>query len=108
MALGLRPGQRALGFSVLKNGGFLGGEVSRLQREAAGGDVGCWDIELGYHFGGYAKTTPELTAFIADFNRRHGLLLDRIYVGKMMYGIMDLSRSGSFASGSTVVAVITG
>jgi 1-aminocyclopropane-1-carboxylate deaminase len=108
IALGLQPTQRALGFSVLKNGGFLADEIVRLQGAAAGRTVSCWDIELGYHFGGYAKTTPELTSFITDFKRRHGLLLDRIYVAKMMYGIVDLSRSGRFASGSTVVAVITG
>lgn len=108
IALGLRPGQRALGFSVLKNGGFLAEDVTGLQQEAAGHNVGCWDIELGYHFGGYAKSTPELTAFAADFGRRHELLLDRVYVAKMMYGIMDLSRAGYFARGSTVAAVITG
>ena len=108
IALGLRPGQQALGFSVLKNGGFLADEVIRLQREAAGRDVGCWSIELDYPFGGFAKTKPGLTAFIEDFHRRHGLLLDWVYVAKMMYGIMDLSRKGVFARGSTVVAVITG
>jgi 1-aminocyclopropane-1-carboxylate deaminase/D-cysteine desulfhydrase-like pyridoxal-dependent ACC family enzyme len=108
IALGLRPAQRAMGFSVLKNGGFLAGEVVRLQREAAGRTAGCWDLELGYHFGGYAKTTPELGAFIADFDRRHGLVLDRVYTAKMMYGIMDLARNGWFTSGSTVIAVITG
>jgi 1-aminocyclopropane-1-carboxylate deaminase len=108
IALGLRPAERALGFVVLKNGGFLVDEVIRLQQEAAGNEVGCWDIELGYHFGGYAKTTPELAAFIADFQQRHGLLLDRVYTAKMMYGIIDLARGGFFASGSTVIAVITG
>jgi 1-aminocyclopropane-1-carboxylate deaminase len=108
IALGLRPAQRALGFSVLKNGGFLVDDVNRLQREAAGYEVGCWDIELGYHFGGYAKSTPELAAFIAGFKERHGLLLDRVYVAKMMYGIIDLCRTGFFASGPTVIAVITG
>jgi 1-aminocyclopropane-1-carboxylate deaminase len=109
IALGLQPIQQALGFSVLKNGGFLVDEVVRLQREAATREVSCcWDIELGYHFGGYAKSTPELAAFIADFKERQGLLLDRVYVAKMMYGIIDLSRTGFFASGSTVIAVITG
>ena len=108
IVLGLRPGQRAIGFSVLKNGGFLADEVIRLQQEAAGRDVGCWNIELGYDFGGYARTTPELAAFIADFKQRHGLLLDRVYVAKMMYGIIDFARKGRFASGSTVIAVITG
>jgi 1-aminocyclopropane-1-carboxylate deaminase len=108
IALGLSPGQRAIGFPVLKNGGFLADEVSRLQREAAGREVGRWDIELGYHFGGYAKIKPDLAAFIADFNRHHGLLLNRIYVAKMMYGIIDLSSKGFFTNGSTVIAVITG
>jgi 1-aminocyclopropane-1-carboxylate deaminase len=108
IALGLRPGPHALGFAVLKNGGFLVDEVARLQREAAGKAVGCWDIELGYHFGGYAKSTPELAAFIADFQWRHGILLDRVYTAKMMYGIIDLARKGFFARGSTALAVITG
>jgi 1-aminocyclopropane-1-carboxylate deaminase len=108
IALGTRPGARAVGFSVLKNGGFLADEVIMLQREAASCTAGCWDIELGYHFGGYAKTTPELGAFIADFDRRHGIVLDRVYTAKMMYGVMDLARNGLLASGSTVIAVITG
>jgi 1-aminocyclopropane-1-carboxylate deaminase len=108
IALGLRPRQRAVGFSVLKDGAFLADEVVRLQREVAGHNTSCWDIELGYHFGGYAKITPQLTEFAADFERRHGLSLNRIYVAKMMYGIIDLSRSGFFARGSTVIATITG
>jgi len=108
IALGLRPRQGAVGFSVLKNGAFLADKVIRLQREAAGHNAGRWDIELGYNFGGYAKTTPELTKFAADFERRHGLSLDRTYTAKMMYGIMDLTRSRFFTSGSTVIAVITG
>ena len=108
IALGLRSSQQAIGFPVLKNGGFLADEVIRLQREAAGRNAGRWNIELGYHFGGYAKATPELGAFIADFDQRHGLVLDRVYTAKMMYGIIDLACDGLFASGSTVIAVITG
>jgi 1-aminocyclopropane-1-carboxylate deaminase len=108
IALGLRPGQRALGFSVLKNGGFLVDDVARLQREAGAHDTGSWDIELRYHFGGYAKATPALAAFITEFRQRHGIALDRIYAAKMMYGIIDLVSAGFFAQGSTVVAVITG
>ncbi|WP_207944719.1 1-aminocyclopropane-1-carboxylate deaminase/D-cysteine desulfhydrase [Actinomadura rubrisoli] len=107
LAAGLGPGQRALGFSVLK-GGFLGAEVERLQREAYGGRRGDWGVEHGFHFGGYARRTDELDAFIDDFARRHGIVLERIYVAKMMFGILSLAERGAFAEGTRVLAVITG
>ena len=37
LAIGLPEGKRALGFSVLKGGGFLNDDVKRLQLEASGG-----------------------------------------------------------------------
>ncbi|MEV0969238.1 1-aminocyclopropane-1-carboxylate deaminase/D-cysteine desulfhydrase [Microtetraspora glauca] len=106
IAAGLPPGREAVGFSVLKGGEFLTGEVARLQREALGRVTGGWRVECGFHFGGYARSTPELEAFASDFAVRHGLLLDRIYVAKMMYGVYALARD--LAPGTVVVAVITG
>lgn len=108
IAHGLRAGQRALGFSVLRGGQFLGREVAGLQREAFGAGSGNWSIEYGCHFGGYARRRPELDRFIADFQARHGLVLDWVYTAKMMYGIITLAAQAAFAPGSTVVAVITG
>lgn len=107
LAAGLSPGQRALGFSVLK-GGFLDAEVERLQRETYGGRRGTWSVEHGFHFGGYAKRTAELDAFIDDFARRHGIVLDRVYVAKMMFGLFTLTERGAFPEGSRVLAVVTG
>ncbi len=77
-------------------------EVARLQTEALGHVTPNWRIETGFHFGGYARTTPELSAFIRDFETRHGLRLDPVYTAKMMYGIRSL------ALGPPVVALITG
>jgi 1-aminocyclopropane-1-carboxylate deaminase len=108
LAHGLGPGQRALGFSVLKGGEFLDGEVSGFQREAFGTVSGNWSVECGFHFGGFAKRKPALDQFIADFDERHGLCLDWVYVAKMMYGIFALAEEGAFPSGTTIVAVITG
>ncbi len=107
IAAGLPPDRRALGFAVLK-GGFLTGEVRALQLQAYGAERGMWTVEDRFHFGGYARTTPELEAFRTDFAGRHGLLFDRVYVAKMMFGIFALAAEGAFAPGSTVVAVITG
>ncbi|GAB3158551.1 pyridoxal-phosphate dependent enzyme [Myceligenerans halotolerans] len=105
---GLGPGQRAIGFSSLKGGDFLRDDVAALQRDALGHTTGNWSIETGYHFGGYAKRKPELTEFIDDFEARHGIRLDWVYVAKMMYGLFHLAERGRFAPGTVVVAVITG
>ena len=69
--------------------------------------VNC-QIETAYHFGGYAKTTPELLDFIRSFEYRTGVLIEQVYTGKMLYGIYDLARRGYFPNGATVVAVHTG
>jgi 1-aminocyclopropane-1-carboxylate deaminase len=108
IAGGLVDGQRAIGFAALKGGQFLAGEVAQLQRSAFGAVRGAWQIEYDYHFGGYARRTGELDAFIADFAARHGLPLNWIYTGKMMYGIYALAEAGTFPAGTTIVAVVTG
>ena len=108
LAAGLRPGQRALGFAVLKGAAFLDQEVARLQREAVGAPTGNWSIRHDVHCGGYARRTPELEGFIADFERRHALTLDWVYVAKMMRGIFALAADGTLRPGTRLVAVITG
>ncbi|MFD7433463.1 1-aminocyclopropane-1-carboxylate deaminase/D-cysteine desulfhydrase [Streptomyces sp. NPDC059861] len=107
LAAGLGPGRRALGIPVLK-GGFLGAEIRTLQEAAFGGPRGDWYLDDRFHFGGYGRTTPELDAFAADFEDRHGLPVERLYVAKMLYGLVTLAKEGTFARGSTVAAVITG
>ena len=51
---------------------------------------------------------PELDAFAADFEARHGLPVERVYVAKMLYGLTALADEGAFPPGTTVAAVITG
>jgi 1-aminocyclopropane-1-carboxylate deaminase len=108
IAHGLRAGQRALGFSVLKGAQFLGRDVADLQRAAFGTGSGNWSIEHGFHFGGYAKRGPHLDRFIAEFRERHALALDWVYTAKMMYGVVSLAERDAFPPGTTAVAVITG
>jgi 1-aminocyclopropane-1-carboxylate deaminase len=38
-----------------------------------------------YHFGGYAKTTPELRAFVEDFNLSGQFPIEPVYTGKVLY-----------------------
>ncbi|WP_433302322.1 1-aminocyclopropane-1-carboxylate deaminase/D-cysteine desulfhydrase [Actinoplanes sp. CA-030573] len=103
-ATALAAGQRAIGFAALK-GGFLAGDVRRLQEEF-GRPTTNWHVEKDFHFGGFAKTTVTLDAFIAKFRGRYGVLLDRVYEAKMMYGLLALIDEGRFRPGTTIVAVI--
>ncbi|GHA82202.1 MULTISPECIES: 1-aminocyclopropane-1-carboxylate deaminase/D-cysteine desulfhydrase [Streptomyces] len=107
LAAGLGPEQRALGIPVLR-GGFLGEAVRDLQREAFGGPSGRWSLGERFHFGGYARTPPELHAFADDFEERHGLPVERIYVAKLLYALTVLAGEGAFPRGSAVAAVVTG
>lgn len=104
VAAGLHPGQAAVGVPVLR--APLEDDIAALQRSAYGERVGTWHLEGGYHFGGYAKHTPELDAFINDFESRHDLRLDWVYEAKMMYALFDLVRRGCFPAGTTIVALI--
>lgn len=108
LAHGLGPGQRALGFSVLKGGAFLMRDVAGFQCQAYGAVSGNWSIKCDFHFGGFARRNSALDQFIADFEARHALSLDWVYVAKMLYGIFALAQEGSFPDGTTIVAVITG
>ncbi|RST03630.1 pyridoxal-phosphate dependent enzyme [Streptomyces sp. WAC07149] len=107
LAAGLAPGQRALGVPVLA-GGFLGAEIRSLQGAAFGGPAGDWTLAEGFDHGGYARVPAALDAFAADFESRHGLPVERIYVAKLLWALHDLTAAGSFPRGTTVTAVITG
>ena len=108
IAGGLGPGRRAVGVAVLKGAGFLTGEVAALQRAEFGATSGNWTVAEEFHFGGYARRSSILDGFIADFAARHGLVLEWVYVAKMMFGLYAMVADGRIPAGSTVVAVITG
>ncbi|MBL3667050.1 pyridoxal-phosphate dependent enzyme [Streptomyces sp. M2CJ-2] len=107
LAAGLGSGARALGVPVLK-GGFLATDIRALQTEAFGGPLGDWSLDDRFHFGGYARTAPELEEFAADFEQRHGAPVERVYVAKLLYALVSLAEENAFPRGSTVAAVVTG
>ncbi|MEV8531076.1 pyridoxal-phosphate dependent enzyme [Streptomyces sp. NPDC051211] len=107
LAAGLGPGQRALGVPVLR-GGFLAGEIRSLQTAAYGTPPANWSLAEGYDHGGYARVPAELEAFAADFEARHTVPVERIYVAKLLWALTALTGAGTFPAGTTVAAVLTG
>lgn len=85
------------GISALKGGGFLlkdfeenikqvykDTETERYISEKI-------HILLTYHFGGYARTTPELIDFMRDFTAETGVKLDPVYTAKTAFAMRDLA-----------------
>lgn len=104
---GLKGNGKVIGFSALK-GSFLQKEVEQLLSDHSENPMKNWSIQNDYHFGGYAKTKPELMHFILEIERDFKLELEPIYTGKMLYGIIDLIEKGSFETGSKILAIHTG
>jgi len=93
--------QTVLGFPVLK-GDFITTEILKFV------DNKNWRLVTDYHFGGYAKLNQELIGFINDFKRQFGILLDPIYTGKMLFGIIDMIKTNQFLEGSKILAIHSG
>ena len=95
------------GFSALKGASFLSADVQQMLKNKPCGNKD-WLIHLQYHFGGFAKTSPDLLDFISQFEHAQSIKLEPVYTGKMLYGIYDLIRQGYFKSGQTIIALHTG
>jgi len=106
--LSLKDKQKALGFQVLKAEGYIKTEVQQWLTEFGQNHKKDWSVNEDYHFGGYAKVNEQLKQFVKDFNRKHGIPLDHVYTGKMLFGIIDLIHNNFFTAGSTIIAVHTG
>lgn len=85
------------GVSALKGGGFLlnnleenlkqvfkDPETERYVKEKI-------HVLLPYHFGGYAKTTPELIEFMRSFTAETGVKLDPVYTAKTAFAMSELA-----------------
>jgi len=93
--------QKIIGFSSLKSA-HLKNEVSDIVNRKN------WEINVDYHFGGYAKVNAELINFMNDFSKKYGINLDPVYTGKLLFGIFDLIKQGYFSENPKILVVHTG
>ena len=93
--------QEVIGFPALK-GNFLYDEIRKFTTKEN------WTLNLDYNFGGYGKFNEDLIHFINRFKSETSILLDPIYTGKMLFGIVDLINKGKFKKGSKILTIHTG
>lgn len=74
---------------------------SSIPREA----VVCFDEYVGP---GYSLPTPEMVEAVRMLAMTEGILLDPVYTGKAMSGLIDLIRKGYFSKDENVLFVHTG
>lgn len=126
LALASLPHQRVIGVSVLR--GFhaaestiaacirdaaitraseQGDSIEAAQRDAAAA-VQRVSVEHSYHFGGYARRTPSLLAFMNDWYSRTGVPADAVYTGKLFAAAQDMVRRGAFPPDAKLLLVHSG
>ncbi|TKB99835.1 1-aminocyclopropane-1-carboxylate deaminase/D-cysteine desulfhydrase [Pedobacter cryotolerans] len=88
---------------VLKGGEFIKDEIGKYEE-----NQGNLILHTDYHFGGYAKTTPELINFIKCFTAQTGMLIDPVYTAKMFYAINDMAQNEYFKPNAKILAIHTG
>ena len=93
--------QKVLGFSDLKED-FLEKDIRKFAKN------NNWDLIRDYHFGGYGKFNLELITFINQFYKENGILLDPVYTGKLVFGVMDLIDKNYFPENSKILMIHTG
>lgn len=108
LLVGMNRRAQLLGFPALKGGSFLKTEIDQLTEAYNGHIYHNFQLITDYHFGGYAKWSPELINFINLFKDITGIPLDPIYTGKMFYGLFDLIEKQYFKPGTRILAIHTG
>lgn len=104
---GLEGRSHVLGISALKGAAGLEDEVKRLVA-FSNNKLANWTINHNYHFGGYAKFPKPLYDFIINFYEDHGILLDPVYTGKMMFGLSDMMGNKKLYVNKKILAIHTG
>jgi len=67
-----------------------------------------WQIDLNYHFGGFAKISDALLIFMKQLYQRTGLVTEPVYTGKCLYALYDHIKSGVVTPGEKIMMIHTG
>jgi 1-aminocyclopropane-1-carboxylate deaminase/D-cysteine desulfhydrase-like pyridoxal-dependent ACC family enzyme len=106
LLLSALPHQQIVGIDVLKGITDTNERISFLTNDK----INFQQLIMlnDYHFGGYAKQTPELIAFMNELYQQYQLPTDFVYTGKMMFGVFDAIANGFFPNGSKISCLHTG
>lgn len=108
LAISLPAGKKLIVYQVLKAKDIITEKIESFCSEMNLQPVENYEINTGYHFGGFGKFSSELIEFIISFEQQTGVLVDPVYNGKMLFGLFDQIKSGYFPESSKILVINTG
>ena len=102
------PETKITGIAVLKEAQYLNQKVVELLAQAEQQINTSWQLQTQFHGGGYAKVSEQLAEFCLQFENRHGIPIEPIYTGKMLFALFELIKKDYFCSGDNIIAIHTG
>jgi 1-aminocyclopropane-1-carboxylate deaminase len=100
-----KSGMHVKGICILKGMEELGNEYIKTDRFEF--QKRC-DINYDFHFGGYARKTPELISFMNQLYSETGIPTDFVYTGKLFYAALELARRQHFLRGAKLLIIHSG
>jgi L-cysteate sulfo-lyase len=104
LGIGVRAAKEAQETNVFN----LAGKTCELLGVPGAVSRGSVVANCDYVGGGYGVPTPGMVEAVTMLARLEGILLDPVYSGKGMAGLIDLCRKGHFKKGQNVVFLHTG
>ena len=100
------PAQKVIGIPVLKLDAKAGNTISAYVSENT--HQHNFSFDYRFHFGGYAKKSPDLIAFMNSLYESTGIRTDFVYTGKVFYSVFQMTRERFFTLGSKILIIHTG
>lgn len=101
---GMNNNQQLICINALKGGSFQQEDILRL----SGRPGNHLMIRNEFHFGGYAKYTPELIRFMNEFYGQTGIPSDIVYTSKLFYAWQELVKEELNNAGVKILLIHSG
>lgn len=99
------PAQKVIGISALKGAFNLADSINSLLPFHLHNN---FTLSHDFHFGGYAKHSPQLLQLMNDWFTQTGIPSDFVYTGKLFFAVDHLIRTGAFEQGSKLLVIHSG
>jgi 1-aminocyclopropane-1-carboxylate deaminase len=105
LVIAAKAEQKVIGISVMKNNIALGAEIDAL---LPGDKQNHFQLLHQFHFGGYAKKTPQLLQFMNDWYHQTSIPTDFVYTGKLFFATDQLIKQNFFENNSKILIIHSG